>query len=43
VLPEGDAYPATEANDWCGAHTPLTISQINERAKASEDSATAEG
>lgn len=43
VLAEGDSHPVTKPNDWCGEWSHRAISQINERAKASEDPTTAEG
>lgn len=39
---EADCFPVTAEADWCGEWTYPTVQQMNERAKASEDTTTAE-
>jgi hypothetical protein len=40
-LDHQDAHPMSEGKDWCGEWQSMSVSQMNERAKASEDTASA--
>ena len=41
--PDNSSFPLTGPSDQCGEWSLLTVQQMNERAKASEDTTSAEG